>query len=102
MTTTLGPTTQRFVSTCTRCTDLCVEITPGVFTHLDDQCRECFGTGQPCPYPEDHGVHTYAVRAVGRVACTQAEAHECHWCRRALDASQLPCPDHPQCCGCCE
>lgn len=102
--TTLKVAFEPLVSTCTFCTHLIRETSPGVFAHIDDQCRECFGTGQPCPYPEDHGVHEYFSREnKARVTCVWPEAHQCRWCHRVLDAAELPCPDHIGCCGgCCQ
>ena len=84
------------VSHCANCGELVAALAtePEVFTHLQEACKECFGTAGPCPYPELHGC--------GR-PCPGAEAVECAWCHRVLEAAVKACPDHRDpCCGCCQ
>lgn len=95
-----APVQAPLVSHCANCGALVVAEpgTPGAFAHLGEACKECFGTGAPCPYPELHG-------APGR--CRGAEAVECAWCHRVLEAALgadlAACPDHSDpCCGCCQ
>lgn len=105
-------TVDQLVSLCVSCASLIVQVQTGsgtgafAFVHVADQCQECFGTGEPCPCPENHGVHRFSLFVNGRretVTCTEAEAGQCRWCRRVFDATEKPCPDHRECCGnCCE
>jgi len=82
------------VHVCVNCGDFVTESRPGIFAHLDNMCKECFGTGQPCPYPELHGAPR---------RCPAAEAVQCAWCHRLLEADPGRCPDHRDpCCGCCQ
>lgn len=100
---TLRTRLEPLVSVCVTCSSLCGQIADGVFEHIDDACRECFGTTGPCAYSQQHGVHAYRVRASHlTVTCAQAAPAECAWCHRVLDAAAEPCPDHrAPCCGCC-
>lgn len=101
-----GPGTAQMVSVCVSCASLIIQTGPDLFAHLDDQCQECFGTDEPCPYPENHGVHQVSARVNGvrqTADCRVAEPASCRWCRRLFDATEKPCPDHRECCGnCCE
>lgn len=95
---------ERLVTVCVQCASLCVQVAPDVFEHLNDVCRECFGTTGRCEYRQWHGMHEYRPRgSQQRVLCLQAQASQCSYCHRALDAQEAICPDHfHPCCGCCE